>query len=164
MIVFGLLLLLLVAAVVVIMVMAGSGHVTIGWDAINLHWEATALMIFVLGAVSLLVLVLAFACLRNGTRRRFAKGRELRRLRKIESNQPARPTAMTQPTSGGVRTDDTATVPSKAVPSKAVPSTAVPSTAVPSKAVTPPRVDAATTSREDTSVYGPRETQRGDEP
>lgn len=87
MILIGLLLLLVVVLIVVVMVMAGNETVLIGWDALNIAWTPTALVVFLLGAGTLLLLVLAFAALRAGTRRRVAKGQELKRLRKLESEQ-----------------------------------------------------------------------------
>lgn len=87
MIVLGLVLLLVVVAVVVVMVMAGGNPVNIGWDVLNLNWAPTALTVFLLGAATLLVLVIAFAALRTGMRRGSAKRAELNRLRKIESQR-----------------------------------------------------------------------------
>lgn len=117
MIIFGLLLLLLVAAIVVVMLMAGDDTVTIGWDAINLNWTPTALVVFLLGAGTLLLLVLAFAALRSGTRRRVAKSQELRRLRKMDKEAQS---THTGPTASG----PTASGPAPTGPSRGVDSTA----------------------------------------
>lgn len=101
MIIVGLLLLILAAAIIIVMVMAGGNTVNIGWDALNLNWSPTALVVFLLGAVTLLLLVVAFGALRAGTRRKVAKGQELRRLRKLEAERAATPATTPPPPQHG---------------------------------------------------------------
>lgn len=85
MIVLAVLLLVLVAAVVVFIAVAGAGEpVLLTWDALNLRWEPTALLVFAAGAVTVVALGLALALLRSGARRSSDKRRELKRLRRAE--------------------------------------------------------------------------------
>lgn len=94
MILLGILLLLVVAAVVGFMVMAGANAPTlIQIPSLNISWTPSALVVFTIGAATLLVLVFAISLIRSGTRRRVAKSQELRRLRRMDA-QP-RPTTTT---------------------------------------------------------------------
>ncbi|UER53414.1 hypothetical protein HJG43_01270 [Kineosporiaceae bacterium SCSIO 59966] len=84
MIVLAALLLVAVAAVVVFVVVAGTETVRMEWEALSLAWEPTALGVFLLGALAMLLLGLALVSLRAGTRRRTEQRRELKRLQKVE--------------------------------------------------------------------------------
>ncbi len=105
MLILGVLLLVIVAIAVVIMVMGGDQSVTIAWEAVRLDWHPTVLMVFLLGAATLLLLVLAFACLRAGFRRSAAKRRELRRLRQLDTGPtPVSRVPETSPTTDSTKT------------------------------------------------------------
>lgn len=85
MVVIALLLLIVVAAVVVFVVVTGSsGTVTMEWEQLNFFFAPSPLILFLLGAATLLVAVLAIAMLRSGSRRSLAKRKELKRLRRLE--------------------------------------------------------------------------------
>ncbi len=85
MVVIALLLLVVVVAVVVFVVVTGaSGTVTLEWDQLNMFFEPSPLVLFLLGAATLLLAVVAIAMLRSGSRRSMAKRRELKRLRRLE--------------------------------------------------------------------------------
>ncbi len=85
MIVIAVLLLIVVVAVVVFVVVTGSsGTVTMEWEQLNFYFAPSPLVLFLLGAVTLLVAVVAIAMLRSGSRRSLAKRKELKRLRKLE--------------------------------------------------------------------------------
>ncbi len=99
MVVIALLLLIVVVAVVVFVVVTGaSGTVTLEWDQLNMFFEPSPLVLFLLGAATLLLAVVAIAMLRSGSRRSMAKRRELKRLRRLEGEQgttPATPATAT---------------------------------------------------------------------
>lgn len=102
MVVIAVLLLVVVAAVVVFVVVAGTtGTVTLEWDQLNLFFEPSPLVLFLLGAATLLLAVVAIAMLRAGSKRSMAKRRELKRLRRLEGEQGA------SGTRGGPRADAT---------------------------------------------------------
>ncbi|MFZ5870472.1 MAG: hypothetical protein ACOYXW_08110, partial [Actinomycetota bacterium] len=83
MILLAVLLLVLVAAIVLFVVVAGTAPVLLEWEELNLAWEPSALVVFLLGAVTLLLAVLALGMIRAGTRRRVERRRELKRLRAV---------------------------------------------------------------------------------
>jgi uncharacterized membrane protein YciS (DUF1049 family) len=86
----GLLLLLVVAAIVLVMVMGGAAvpdQTLIDWPALGISWGPSALLLFLIGAGTMVLLLMAGA----GTRRRVAKSQELRRLRKMENQQARSP-------------------------------------------------------------------------
>lgn len=88
MIVLAVLLLLAVALVTVFLLVAGvDATVPLEWDALNLSWSASPLVLFLLGAVTLLAAMVALGLLRSGTRRKVGKRREIKRLRKVEKEQ-----------------------------------------------------------------------------
>ncbi|MFP5334719.1 MAG: hypothetical protein ACLGIV_05330 [Actinomycetes bacterium] len=90
MIVLALLLLVVVAAIVLFVVVSGSTEtVRLEWDDMNLAWAPSALVVFLLGAVTLLLAVLALGMIRGGTRRKVEQRRELRRLREVEKERAA---------------------------------------------------------------------------
>lgn len=90
MIVLALLLLIAAAALVVFVIVTGSTQpVALEWDALNLAWDPSVLVVFLLGAVTLLLVVVAFGLLRGGTRRKVEQRRELRRLRRVERENAA---------------------------------------------------------------------------
>ena len=85
MIVLAVLLLVLSAAIVLYVIVAGATEtVSLEWDALNLAWEPSALVVFLLGALTLFLIGLAMALIGNGTRRRMQQRRELKRLRQVE--------------------------------------------------------------------------------
>ena len=107
MVVIALLLLVLVVAVVVFVVVTGaSGTVTLEWDQLNLFFEPSPLVLFLLGAATLLLAVVAIAMLRSGSRRSMAKRRELKRLRRLEGEQGT--STATPGGATGTRADGTA--------------------------------------------------------
>lgn len=90
----GLLLLLVVAAIVLVMVMGGAAvpdQTLIDWPALGISWGPSALLLFLIGAGTMILLLMAVAMIRAGTRRRVAKSQELRRLRKMENQQARSP-------------------------------------------------------------------------
>jgi hypothetical protein len=90
MIVLAILMLVVVAAVVVFMLVTGATtSVPLEWDALSLSWAPSALVVFLLGALTLCLAELALAMLRGGTRRKIERRRELRRLRRVEKEQAA---------------------------------------------------------------------------
>lgn len=92
MVVLALLLLVVVAAVVVFVLVTGTtGTVELTWEQLNLSFAPSPLVLFLLGAATLLLAVVALGMLRSGSRRGMAKRRELKRLRKIEQEQGATP-------------------------------------------------------------------------
>lgn len=92
MVVLALLLLVVVAAVVVFVLVTGTtGTVELTWEQLNLSFAPSPLVLFLLGAATLLLAVVALGMLRSGSRRGLAKRRELKRLRKIEQEQGATP-------------------------------------------------------------------------
>ena len=94
MIVLAVLLLLVVVAVVVFVLMSGVDQtVQLTADWLNLDWRPSALMVFLLGAVTLFVAEIALAMLRSGTRRSAERRRELKRLRDAERERAAAPVA-----------------------------------------------------------------------
>lgn len=96
MVVLALLLLVVVAAVVVFVLVTGTtGTVELTWEQLNLSFAPSPLVLFLLGAATLLLAVLALGMLRSGSRRGMAKRRELKRLRKIEQEQGATPDGRT---------------------------------------------------------------------
>lgn len=104
MIILALLLLLLVAAIVVLMVLAGRADtVRLEVPELNIAWEPTPLMIFLLGAATILLVGLALAMIRAGSRRKMAQRREIKELRRQ---------AKTTPAAGGGTSPDTRSVPS----------------------------------------------------
>lgn len=90
MIVLAALLLVAVAAVVVFVVVAGTETVRMEWEALSLAWEPTALGVFLLGALAMLLLGLALVSLRAGTRRRTEQRKELKRLKQVERERSER--------------------------------------------------------------------------
>ena len=116
MIVLGVLLLIAVAVVAVFVVIAGTGQQTrLTSDLLNLDWRPSVLLVFLLGALCLLVAVLALSLIRRGTRRRVEQRRELKRLRNAErerdsdrstSGRDARATSTTAERVVDVRADD----------------------------------------------------------
>ena len=111
MIVLALLLLLAAAALVAYILLTGStATVLLASDELNLSWEPSALLVFLLGALTLLLVVVALGLLRGGTKRQVSKRRELKRLRQVEqetathdsTTAPAAPSAPARvPTSPG---------------------------------------------------------------
>lgn len=106
MILLAFLLLVLVAAIVVLMVLAGTAPtVRLEIDQLNLAWEPSALMVFLLGAGSVLLLGLALGMIRAGSRRKMAQRREIKELRKQAHSSPSSSsgtgTAGTTGTTGG---------------------------------------------------------------
>lgn len=92
MVVLALLLLVVVAAVVVFVLVTGTtGTVELTWEQLNLSFAPSPLVLFLLGAATLLLAVVALGMLRSGSRRGMAKRRELKRLRKIEKEQGTTP-------------------------------------------------------------------------
>lgn len=89
MILLAVLLLVLVAAIVLFVVVAGTEPVLLEWEQLDLAWKPSALVVFLLGAVTLLLAVLALAMIRAGTRRRVERRRELKRLRAVEKERGA---------------------------------------------------------------------------
>lgn len=90
MVVLALLLLILVVLLVVFMVITGSrGEVPLEWDQLNIAFSPSPLVLFLMGAVTLLLAVLALGLLRGGTRRGATKRKELKRLRQIETDRQA---------------------------------------------------------------------------
>lgn len=88
MVVLALLLLVVVAAVVVFVLVTGTtGTVDLTWEQLNLSFAPSPLVLFLLGAATLLLAVVALGMLRSGGRRGMAKRRELKRLRRIEKEQ-----------------------------------------------------------------------------
>ncbi len=105
MILLGLLLLLVVAAIVLVMVMGGAAvpdQTLIDWPAVGISWGPSALLLFLIGAGTMVLLFVAVAMIRAGTKRRVAKSQELRRLRKMETQQ-----ARTSGSQGGYTTPST---------------------------------------------------------
>lgn len=90
MIVLALLLLVAVAALVLFFVVAGSETVRMEWEELNLAWEPSALVVFLLGVLATLVVVLAIALVRAGTRHRAHQRRELKRLKGAERERSRR--------------------------------------------------------------------------
>lgn len=85
MIVLALLLLVAAAVLVVFIVVTGRTQtVDLTWEALNLSWAPSALVVFLLGALTLLLVVLALGLLRGGTKRKVEQRRELKRLRGVE--------------------------------------------------------------------------------
>ena len=96
MVVLALLLLVVVAAVVVFVLVTGTtGTVELTWEQLNLSFAPSPLVLFLLGAATLLLAVLALGMLRSGSRRGMAKRRELKRLRKIEQERSTTPDSRT---------------------------------------------------------------------
>lgn len=92
MIILALILLLIVAVVVVLMVAAGRSdaiHVEIPY--VDISWEATPLALFLLGAVTLILAVVALGLIRAGSRRKMAQRREIKELRKQARSTPSQP-------------------------------------------------------------------------
>lgn len=90
MIVLAVLLLVLALALVVYVVVAGATQtVSLRWDDLNLAWEPTVLVVFLLGALTLLLVGLALWLIRAGTRRSMQKRRELKRLREADRQRAA---------------------------------------------------------------------------
>lgn len=90
MIVLAVLLLVLALALVVYVVVSGANQtVSLEWEELNLAWEPTPLVVFLLGAVTLLLVVLALWMIRAGTKRGVAKRRELKRLREADRQRAA---------------------------------------------------------------------------
>ncbi len=90
MVVLALLLLFLVVLLVVFMVITGSrGEVPLEWDQLNIAFSPSPLVLFLMGAATLLLAVLALGLLRGGTRRGATKRKELKRLRQIETDRQA---------------------------------------------------------------------------
>lgn len=88
MIVLGVLLLIAVAVVTVFVVMSGAGQQTrLTSDMLNLDWRPSVLLVFLLGALCLLVAVVALSMIQRGTRRRVEQRRELKRLRNAERDR-----------------------------------------------------------------------------
>ncbi|MFV0457664.1 MAG: hypothetical protein ACK5MT_02660 [Actinomycetales bacterium] len=151
MIVLGLILLILAIAVVAIMVLGGGDTVTIGWDTIRLNWEPSALMVFLAGAATLLLLVIAFACLRSGMARSRAKRQELRRLRKLDSANPQPQSAPAAQPRAGKASASASTASSQASTS----------TAGPTSGYSPSGQDAGDSlSKNGPGAYGPSDLDR----
>lgn len=107
MIVLAVLCLALVTAMVILLVFGGfDSSVTIDWDLVNLAWQTNALVVFLAGALTLLVAEFALVLLGRGTRRKVEQRRELKRLRRVEQEsttgsrqgQPTQPATRTAPT------------------------------------------------------------------
>ena len=94
MIVLAVLLLLAVVAVVVFVLMTGVDQtVQLTADWLSLDWRPSALVVFLLGALTLFVAEIALAMLRSGARRSADRRRELKRLRDAERERAAAPVA-----------------------------------------------------------------------
>jgi uncharacterized protein HemY len=88
MFVLALLLLLVVAAVVAAMVLGGTANtIRLDFDPIDLVWQTTPLVVFVVGVATTFVLLLALALFRSASRRRLDQRRELKRLRQAEKDK-----------------------------------------------------------------------------
>ncbi len=88
MIVLALLLLIAAAAMVVFIVVTGStGEIPLEWDDMNLAFAPSPLVLFLLGALTLLLAVLALGLLRAGTKRSTEKRRELKQLRRLQDER-----------------------------------------------------------------------------
>jgi uncharacterized membrane-anchored protein len=102
-IVLAVLLLIAVAlAVLFILVTGTTEHLTLAWDQVNLSWATTALVVFLAGAVTLLVAEIGVGLLLRGNRRSWARRKELKRLRRVEQERSRTPTGVrpTAPASG----------------------------------------------------------------
>lgn len=97
MVVIAVLLLVLVLTVVVLVSTGGSSQtVRLEWSQLSLVWEPSVIEVFLVGALTLLVAVVALVLLRRGLGGRVARRRELRRLRSLESEvQAAQPPVST---------------------------------------------------------------------
>lgn len=85
MIALAVLLLVLVLAIVVYIVVTGTTEtVRLEWEQLNLAWEPNALLVFLLGALALLLLGLALGLIQAGTKKSVQRRRELKRLRESD--------------------------------------------------------------------------------
>ncbi|PWJ53336.1 hypothetical protein SAMN06264364_11395 [Quadrisphaera granulorum] len=97
MIVLAVLLLLAVALVVLFVAITGiTPTVTLEWSQISTSVTLTALGVFLLGAVCLLVAEMGLALLLRGNRKNWERRRELRRLRRVEAERARHATAAEQ--------------------------------------------------------------------
>lgn len=88
MIVLAVLLLLAVALVVLFVVVTGiTPTVQLEWSQISTSVSLTALGVFLLGAVCLLVAQLGLVMLLRGNRKNWERRRELKRLRRVEAER-----------------------------------------------------------------------------
>ncbi len=138
MIVLALLLLLAAAALVVFIVVTGStGEVPLQWTDLNLTFSPSPLVLFLLGALTLLLVVLALGLLRAGSRRSVEKRRELKRLRRIEDERQVERETAPAPAGTTVRTDKPMTTDHdhRVAPAPAAPA---PTTSAPAAPTSPP--------------------------
>ncbi|GAB2692688.1 hypothetical protein [Thalassiella azotivora] len=90
MIVVAVLLLLVVAAVVLFVAVSGANEqVQLTNDLVNVDWRPSVLVVFLLGALCLMLVAAALALLRAGARRSAARRKELKRLREAEEERRA---------------------------------------------------------------------------
>ncbi len=104
MIVLAVLLLLVVALVVLFVVVTGiTPTVSLEWSQINTEVTLTALALFLLGAVTLLVAEAGLAMLLRGNRKNWERRRELKRLRRVEAERVRHegPTGSAEPARSG---------------------------------------------------------------
>jgi uncharacterized membrane protein YciS (DUF1049 family) len=88
----GLLLLIAVIAVVVFVLSAGADqHVQLSADWLNLNWRPSLLVVFLIGALCLLLVGLALGLMSAGVRRKARRRRELKRLRDAERERGTTP-------------------------------------------------------------------------
>ena len=87
MIALGIICLLIGAAVVVLMLAVGFTTITFSTFAGNVITRP--FWVFLLGAATLLIVMMGLSLLRRGTRRQVQRRREIKRLRKAEQTQPA---------------------------------------------------------------------------
>jgi uncharacterized integral membrane protein len=83
----GIICLLIGAAVVVLMLAVGFTTITFSTFAGNVITRP--FWVFLLGAATLLIVMMGLSLLRRGTRRQVQRRREIKRLRKAEQTQPA---------------------------------------------------------------------------
>ncbi|HZI96754.1 MAG TPA: hypothetical protein VFD41_04425 [Actinomycetales bacterium] len=170
MIVLALLLLIAVVALVLFILVTGASEtVLLESDQLNVSWEPTALVVFLLGAVTLLLAVIALGLLRGGTKRKVEQRRELKRLRKVEKENAAagRDRPATDPTPA-TRTQPAEKHTTPAQPTQAAPAQAAPAQGAPPPApATPaqtPATQAPPTHPTETSSGASREGSWHDDP
>ena len=80
----AIILLLVAAALVVLMLIVGTG-VTVTFATFAGNVVTRPIWIFLLGAVTLLIAMMGLSLLRTGTKRKVERRREIKRLRRLES-------------------------------------------------------------------------------
>jgi hypothetical protein len=73
--------------VLFIVVTGSTETVTLEWDQLNIFWQPSALLVFLLGAVALLLAGIALGLFRRGARKGIQRRRELKRLRESDAER-----------------------------------------------------------------------------